>query len=62
MKCQHYNTCINSNESLCGDIYCSINRIQTKKEQKQQYEEVVQCLEYIKKELGINSFLELNNK
>ena len=61
-KCQHYKMCASSDETLCGDLHCYINRQNLVKEKEEQYAEVVQCLTKIKQDLGINSFLDLNNK
>ena len=64
MKCPHYKICIsNSNkEHLCNDSKCKLNKQLYKKELTEKRQGVRDCIDEIKRELNIESFLELNNK
>ena len=65
-KCQHFNVCITMTDSkselLCNDSKCKLNRLKHLESEQQRMDEVVDELDKIKRQLGIKSFLDLNNK
>ena len=65
-KCQHFNVCITMTDSkselLCNDSKCKLNRLKHLESEQQGIDGVVEELTKIKRQLGIKSFLDLNNK
>jgi hypothetical protein len=54
--------CLNSKSLLCNDSKCKLVKLELLKDQYKRIEQVEQLFIQYKKSLGINSFLDLNNK